>query len=343
MPHSSSSHFTRHAARQRGVTLIELMVALALGLLVVLVASAAFLASKQLFTADSEAQSLQDSTRFANYLVKTVVRQAGYADLTPDAVNSSGTVSIASRYTTPEGDPADTQNLDLVGASNVTSASVGTSSGYGTTDSDSTATASDSLLVRFFGRANWEGGKADEPDGTIINCTGMPQTPPGEAPTMDQRAWSLFFVATGPGGEPELNCKYRDDTGAFKTEPIVRGVEMFKVVYGYDTDNDGAPNQWLTAKQVAAQTLALPADLCMPSSCTDNDKWRKVVAVRVGMVLRSPKENTTQKQIGGAAAYKLFPLGPEFSAVSFAPPDDGRLRRAVTFTVTVRNLLRSPA
>ena len=44
---------------QQGLTLVELMVALVLGLLVVLTAAAAFLASKQLFTADSEAQVLQ--------------------------------------------------------------------------------------------------------------------------------------------------------------------------------------------------------------------------------------------------------------------------------------------
>lgn len=327
---------------QRGVTLVELMIALVLGLLVVLTASAAFIASKQLFNADSETQGLQDSTRFAGYLIKTVVRQAGYTDLTPDAVKADGTVSIASTFSMPKGNPSDTQNLDLVGAANVASSSVDTSTGYGTNDSNTAAGASDSLLVRFFGRANWESGKAGEADGTIINCIGLPQTPPGVTPTMADRTWNLFYVATGPANEPELNCKYRTDTGTFKTESIVRGVEVFKVMYGYDVNNDGTPNKWLDAKQVASQTLTAGTDSCMPSSCTNNDKWRKVVAVRVGMVLRSSKDNTTQKQIGSASAYRLYPLGPEFSAVSFAPPDDGRIRRVVTFTVTVRNILKAP-
>lgn len=345
--HPSSNQPCRLNTRadQRGVTLIELMVALVLGLLVVLTASAAFIASKQLFTADSETQGLQDSTRFSSYLIKTVVRQAGYTDLTPDAVKSDGTVNVASTFSMPQGNPADTQNLDLVGATNVASSSVGTSTGYGTDDSNTAAGASDSLLVRFFGRANWESGKSTEADGTIINCIGLPQTPPGAAPTMADRAWSLFYVATGPANEPELNCKYRDDAGQFKTESIVRGVEVFKVMYGYDVDNDGAPNKWLNSKQVAAQTLTSGTDSCMPSSCTNNDKWRKVVAVRIGMILRSAKDNTTQKRAQTEAAdaptYLLYPLGPEFSAVSFAPPDDGRIRRVVTFTVTVRNILKA--
>lgn len=327
---------------QRGVTLVELMIALVLGLLIVLTASAAFIASKQLFTADSETQGLQDSTRFASYLIKTVVRQAGYTDLTPDAVNADGTVSVASTFSMPQGNPADTQNLDLVGATNVASSSVGTSTGYGTNDSNTLPSASDSLLVRFFGRANWESGKAGEADGTIINCIGLPQTPPGATPTMADRTWNLFYVATGSANEPELNCKYRDDTGNFKTESIVRGVEVFKVMYGYDVNNDGTPNKWLDAKQVVAQTLTVGTDSCMPTSCTNNDKWRKVVAVRIGMILRSAKDNTTQKQMGSASAYRLYPLGPEFSAVSFAPPDDGRIRRVATFTVTVRNILKAP-
>lgn len=335
----------RHASRvtkQQGVTLVELLVALALGLLIVLAASAAFIASKQLFTADAEAQELQDSTRFANYLVKTVVRQAGYTDLTPDAINASGTVSIATRFTLPKGSPTDLQGLDLVGAYNVLSTSVDTSSGFGTTDSNTAPGASDSLLVRYFGRASWEASKADETDGTIINCIGLPQAPPGPAPALDDRAWSLFYVAPGSDGEPELHCKYRATDGTFKTESVVRGVEMFKVVFGYDSDNDGAPNQWLNAKQIPLQTLNATFDACMPSACTASDRWRKVVAVRVGMVLRSTKTNATQKQIGSATAYLRYPLGSEFSAITFAPPDDGRLRRTTTFTVSVRNLLKAP-
>lgn len=328
---------------QRGVTLIELMVALVLGLLVVLTASAAFIASKQLFTADSETQGLQDSTRFASYLIKTVVRQAGYTDLTPDATKADGTVSIASTFSMPQGSPSDTQNLDLVGAANVEASSIDTSTGYGTNDSNTNPGASDTLLVRFFGRANWVSGKANEADGTIINCIGLPQTPPGATPTMADRTWNLFYVAMGPANEPELNCKYRTDTGTFTTESIVRGVEVFKVMYGYDVDNDGTPEKWLDAKQIASQTLTTTNDSCMKSSsCTNNDKWRKVVAVRVGMVLRSAMDNTTQKQMDGASKYLLNPLGPEFSAVSFTPPNDGRIRRVVTFTVSVRNILKAP-
>ena len=308
-----------------------------LGLLVVLTATAAFLASKQLFTADSEAQALQDSARFAPYIVKTIVQQAGYADYTPDVVGADGTVSIVSSLTVPAGGAADPYALDLVGAVNVTKADVGTGKGYGTNDSNTAANASDSLLVRFFGRGNWEAGKGGEADGTIINCVGIPEAPPA-SPSLDNRGWSFFFVGAGQAGEPELYCKYRDaSTGTFKTEPLARGVEVFKIVFGYDTDNDSTPNKWLNAKQVAAQTLEAGVDACMPSSCTDNDKWRKIVAVRIGMVLRGGKANTTQNQIS-----LLYPLGDEFSSVRFAPPDDGRLRRVVTFTVTLRNVLRPP-
>lgn len=214
-----------------------------------------------------------------------------------------------------------------MGASNTTVAKTGDS--FGLNDTDRTA-GNDSLLVRFFGRnsANEDG----KDDGTMVDCLGIAQAGPASAPSTDDRVWSFLFVAL-LDGEPELYCKYQSAKGTFPSQPLARGVEKFKVVYGYDGNGDSVPDTWLEAREIAAKAAS-------PESA--NNEWRKVVAVRVGVVARSVRPNADLRQIPDED-YRLFPLGPEFENIYFKPPDDGRFRSVVTFTVMLRNVLRDPA
>jgi type IV pilus assembly protein PilW len=316
--------------RQCGITLVELLVALAIGLVVVLAATAAFLTSKQLFTAGSQTQAAQDSLRFAGYVVKSIVRQAGYSDYAPDNVNLDGVAVIGSNVNLLAGsyDPYD---LNVVGASN-TKASA---SDEKFSTSVKGVNGSDSLLIRFFGRTKADSVTGTGPDGTMIDCMGLAQAGPAGNPTPSDRAWSFFYVSTSSDGEPELNCKYRSaTTGGFQSESLARGIEVFKVVYGYDSDGDGVPNLWLDAARLAAKAT-------VPGKT--NDEWRKVVGLRIGMVVRSARAGGGPRQQDRAADYRLYPLGAEFSSVFFDPPDDGRFRRTSTFTVMLRNVVKDPA
>jgi type IV pilus assembly protein PilW len=314
--------------RQLGVTLVELLVAMAVALGLVLAATAAFIGSRQLFNADTEAQAVEDALRFAGFVVKGIVRQAGYADYTPDHVDAEGAVAIGSNANllASSDDPLD---LNIVGASNTRVG--GTGNGYGRHNSRG-VNGSDSLLVRFFGRSQ-AGGDGSEPDGTMVDCMGFAQAGPKAAggSAAADRAWSFFYVAEAADGEPELYCKYRSDkmAGKFKTEPMARGIEVFKIVYGHDGNGDGIPERWLDAMQLEALAA---------SAAKTNDEWRKVVGLRIGMVARSAHDNSGPGQ-GGEL---LYPLGQAFSEVSFKPPADGRLRRVATFTVMLRNAAKEP-
>ncbi|MGJ7611269.1 MULTISPECIES: PilW family protein [unclassified Variovorax] len=311
-------------ARQRGVTLVELLVAVGLGLVVVLCATAAFVGSKQLFTADAEAQAVEDTLRFAGFVVKGIVRQAGYADYAPDRVDADGAISLPSQVTALD-DPSE---LHVVGARNARVG--GKDESYGTHDSRG-VNGSDSLLVRFFGRSR-ANGDATEPDGTMVDCMGFAQ--PGPMPgkqTSADRAWSFFYVANATDGEPELYCKYRsNENGSFRAEPLARGVEVFNVVYGHDGDGDGVPERWLDAAQLEARA---------PSAAKAAAEWRKVVGLRFGLVARSARANGWPRGVDEV----LYPLGREFPGLGFKPPADGRLRRVATFTVMLRNPLKDAA
>ncbi|QSI34349.1 prepilin-type N-terminal cleavage/methylation domain-containing protein [Variovorax sp. RKNM96] len=314
-------------AHERGVTLVELLVATAVALVVVLAATAAFVASQRLFTADADAQAVEESLRFAGFVVRSVTRQAGYSDYAPDSVGPQGSEGIAgsANTTAPSNDLAD---LDIVGASDTRVSGVGESHGaHGTRGIN----ASDSLRVRFFGRSR-AGGDGTEPDGTMIDCMGFAQPgPAADTPVSADRAWSFFYVAEAADKEPELYCKYRSAKGgAFRAQPLARGIEVFKVVYGHDADGNGVPEHWLDAAQVEATAA---------SRDKVAEEWRKVVGLRIGMVARSAQAR------GGAreAEEVLYPLGTDFSELSFRPAADGRLRRVATFTVMLRNAMKAPA
>lgn len=313
-------------ARQRGVTLVELMVAMVIGLVLVLAASAAFLAGKQLFNTDAEVQATQDSLRFARYIVQGVVRQAGYADYAPDRL-ADGIGVIASNANLLAGS-VDPRDLNIAGATNTTVSR--TDDSFGANDTD-TRNQNDSLMVRFFGRSTAD---ADTPDNTMIDCLGHPQKGPAAIPSAADRAWSFFYVALASDGEPELYCKYATEAGKFTAEPLARGVEKFKVVYGYDGNGDSVPEAWLDAKGIAAKAQATGGPI--------NAEWRKVVAVRIGIVVRSARPAGDLKQASGHD-YRLYPLGEEFrSSVYFDPPDDGRFRSTATFTLMLRNVALDP-
>jgi len=315
----------RRRGPQCGVTLVELMVAMAIGLLVILAASIAFLAGKKLFNTDADVQAVQDSLRFTRYVVQSVVRQAGYADYAPDRLNDG--VAVIASNATLIGSGTGTDDLNLVGASNTTVER--DDSSVGKNDSDAVA-KNDALLIRYFGRSK---AGDDTEDGTIIDCMGNAQKGPSITPTAADRVWSFFYVTLGADGVPALYCKYRTDKGKFTAEPLARGVEKFKVVYGYDADGDSVPDAWIDAKVIDAKAKA--------SGAAVNVEWRKVVAVRVGIVVRSDRANGDLKKVKGQS-YTLYPLGPEFKDVSFDPPDDGRFRSVATFTVMLRNVMKDP-
>lgn len=311
--------------RQRGMTLVELLIAMALALLVVLFATAGFVGSKQLFTADAEAQAVEDTLRFAGFIVKGIVRQAGYADYALDHAEPHGAEATGGQATVAVSSPEDHGELNIVGASNTRVGGQG--GGYGSHDSRG-VNGSDSLRVRFFGRSRAD---STEPDGTMVDCMGFAQPGPAtDRPAPEDHAWSFFYIAQAADGEPELYCKYRTDNGTFKAEPLARGIEVFKVAYGYDGNGDGVPERWLDAVQLEAQAVS-PASV--------GDEWRKVTGLRVGMVARGARSTGAAAQ----ADERLYPLGPEFSSASFKPKADGRLRRVTTFTVMLRNVMRDPA
>ena len=93
-----------YGARQRGMSLIELMVALTIGLFLVLVIANVFIGSKQTYTNQDNLSRLQENGRFALALFGKMTREAGYHYLTYAQGSSMYSIQVNSDnwpYLTP--------------------------------------------------------------------------------------------------------------------------------------------------------------------------------------------------------------------------------------------------
>jgi type IV pilus assembly protein PilW len=308
-----------HTLRQRGLTLIELLVAMVLMLLVSIATVALFNVSASSFRTVDAGQELQDNGRFAMEILGQAARSAGFQDRTGP---TSAGVNLSDTVFGTTSTVATTWRLEGADNSQLTSST--TAIGFGSSNG---VNLSDALVVRFFGASDTANPAAA--DGTMIDCSGRAiPYPVGSADV----GVSSFFVAV-VNGEPELQCKsYNPATGKFSTTQIVRGVESFQVMYGLDTDGDDVPNRWVSANTAWTPFTASP-------------NWNNVVAVRIGMVLRGPV-GSGQGKSATTSENDLYPLGKDFTGSSteaglkLTPADDGRLRRAFASTFMLRNTVR---
>jgi type IV pilus assembly protein PilW len=80
----------RNLSDQRGVSLIELMVGLTIGLLLAVIASATYLYSKQNFNTTSETAQAEENGRFALNLLARHIQNAGFVMIDPASSNPQG-------------------------------------------------------------------------------------------------------------------------------------------------------------------------------------------------------------------------------------------------------------
>ncbi|MES2242439.1 MAG: PilW family protein [Pseudomonadota bacterium] len=297
---------------QSGLTLVELLVSLVLTSLVTLAAIALYSVTLSSYKTVDAGQEIQESGRFALEIIGQSARLAGYQNYT----QRDGSGDENTRRFVPTTFPT------VRGFNNSKVASPGNIDDDGATDNGG-VNNSDTLAFRFHGSSKLDDPLA--PDGSVIDCQGVAQNYPDNG---DDVALSLFWIKVDSTGEPALQCISRGSPAAAtltrNSQPILKGVETFQVMYGLDTDADSVPDRWVSGQSVAT------AD------------WVKVVAVRVGLVIRGDP-GSGQGQSATAAENNLYPLGKGFTGTStevglvFTPPNDGRLRHVFNATYKLRN------
>lgn len=335
-------------SQERGLTLIELLVAMVIGLVIVLAAVASLTVARTGFTAVDAASQLRDSGRFASDLIQRIGVQTGYRDVY-EAIRLGNQVN----NTPPKQASIGGFNNLLINATDPTIAGSARSSsdaGFG----------SDVLILRYQASQLYTDStaptKATVADQSMIDCAGnavATVVDPKAVPTgasIDNRIVSIFHVAISQG-EPSLMCTY-SATGVapWTTVPVIQGVEKFQVLFGTDgvvaktatvaTTVPDLPDRYLRADQIKVDA----------SDVATQDNWRRVRSIRIGLVLRAApgttQGNATQTfHPFGEAAASAGPSAAAGSAfastadegTNFTPTPDTRMRQTVTFTVHLRN------
>ena len=233
--------------RQSGVTLIELMVGLAIGLLVVAVAMGALMVSRGISGTVSDASGIQQQGAYILRVVSQQLRQTGSLYLNPDPAGGTSTDVLSP--------VAFEIKADAVGSGNsfVQEESL---TGAGTTVTTAFRRYQDNVFVADNATSSTIGT-----DFLARNCVGAP----GNSST-DQRVESIF---TFDSTKNELQCG-GNGTAA---QPIAQNVAQFQVTYMVQT-TDAAGNT--TVQYVKGSD--------MPAAATD-PKWRRVQGVQVCLVL----------------------------------------------------------
>ncbi|MGJ7556568.1 PilW family protein [Variovorax sp. RB3P1] len=322
----------------RGLTLIELLVAMAVGLVVVLAAVSALTVARRGFTTVDAASQLRDNGRFAADMIQRIGVQTGYKDVFFAATTRQPTTS----------DPAPSVMGFNNAKVNLTSP-LTTSTAWPTTEA---GVGSDVLIMQYQVSQTLTSTADTAADRSMIDCAGnAPATVANvnDAGARDARMASIFSIGLSQG-EPSLLCTYLDPTtNTWMSSPIVQGVENFQVLYGVDGVTAGAAPAANAATPDVPNAYLRADQMTVPGSATGtNANWRRVRSLRIGMVLRSATGAAQDSQ-----AQTFYPFGPAKGSANggggsafasnndkgtvFQPTPDGRLRQVMTFTIHLRN------
>lgn len=307
--------------RQAGFTLTELMVALVLGALVVLAATAMVVTSRATYRSQDESTRVAENGRFALELVNRLVRLAGYTDFGASNAPPASYIYVGGTDPYVDGWPS-----------------------IGGIDHDATNGAavngSDSLITYYYGSGP-AGGPAD---GNVLDCAGNAVPSPAATANayVNARERNVLYVQPDVDGEPALVCQRSiyDPVGGGRTydqQVLIRGVESFQVLFGEAIYAVGPPPGDPDTDPPVSIVYRTGVDGVNPVV-----NWQNVISVRIALLLRS---NIGAQPDATAQTYNLFggsynangDTGTQFSTTALSASDRTRVRRVVQTTVFVRN------
>lgn len=244
---------------QQGLTLIELLVAMGLGVFLLAGIVQVFVGSRASFDVIRAQSGMQESARFAMSFISQASRQAGYIN--------AGNVDTGNEYA-----------IDLVNVFNGSNPRWPAEGGFedssvvvGFDDAAGAPAAIQGVAVKaetdvFAIR------QQGDPDGLMMDCEGI-------ALSVDTAEYirMTFFV----GDDDQLYCEVFDGTALRAPVALVSGIEDMQVLYGIG----GLPDdRFRVQKYIAANTVTA-------------DEWYDVMTIRVGLMSISDNQplETTAK------------------------------------------------
>lgn len=325
---------------QRGLTLVEVMVAMTIGLVLLGGVVTVMSSSQNTYRVNEAMARVQESARYAFQLLSHDIRMAGYRGCVGDVVamtsvlngsagflwrfdqslegfeatgTNSWTPARPSEITAPLG------NRDVIVVRGVEGSHAKVISHASeladlVIEAGSDIKAGNTVLA-----SNCQGATVFQTTGVssvsgqkAVAHAGNPGGPPGSNAAVElgrsftdgevaQVSTRSYYIRTNPGGIPSLYRK----KGSERAEELVEGIEDMQIQYGEDTDEDRAADVYRKASEVA--------------------NWEAVVSVRIDLLVQSVED-------GIASQPQTYTFNNETKT-----PADRRLRQAFSTVISLRN------
>lgn len=323
-------------SRQSGLTLVELMIAVALGLLLLAAMGYLYVSNRQAFRTHDSVARIQENGRYAMEVLGQDLRMVGYIGCGAlGEVPITGTAKVVAPVAVPA--PANVlggeDGIDTAADTLTLMRVDGRGAVLTAVMADSTVAVPIPASPRQYAEGTYfliaDCLKADlfrssvevDSGGTAIPHEAGPyNTSANLSKAYGADAFVFPFeslayrIANNPAGNPAL---YRDVNGS--AQEVVENVKDMQIVYGVDKGGDGAVDEYDTANDVA--------------------DWTQVLAVRVSLLLRSPEANVA------TAPPTVFWDRDNNGTNDFDPTTDAdaqarRLIYVYTSTIGLRNRVR---
>ena len=325
--------------RSTGITLVELLVALVLGVFLTMGVATVFLQNKSSYTQDDELARMQENARYAMRLISRELALAGligYYRLESDTISGTPTITndCGTNWAVDLPSPIEFEN------------NVSTTPFSSCIDAADILTGTDVLVIRRSaddftvedGEPNTDAGlttaainaiASSEPNRIYLKKDGLnysfitgssvttADTTSGSGVDLWEYFAKVFYIRpySDSAGDniPTLCVESLNSASSMTSSCYVEGVENLQFEFGIDTDADGVPNQFKPNP-----TAAELAD---------------AIAVKVYLLIRSIDP------ISGYENNKTYTLGNTLST-PFQPAEttNGYFRRVYSTTVMLRNL-----
>ena len=325
-----------HKRYTSGFTLMELMIALALGLLIVAAGLAVFLSSQRSLGLQSGMSELQQNANFGLSLVTHDLRHTNLNTVSAQKINNlvNGSGIIFKKENLP---------LALQTITNLETELVSLQD----KDTDNTTGKSDRLTIQYTPETT-----------TVLNCEGT-SVGTAAAPASDLVVVQRYYLAKSPQqitGEPTAYSLYCDAGsysksgsppaitglgvhGSNDAQQIMQRVDAFKVRLGVKKPADPLPQfRYMTINQYIAEMDAIRAACATPideNTCSKN--YLNVVSMEIGILSRSTGTIGADASLNTQTSFNV--AGTPVTLSGDVAVNKRYLRQAVNQVVAIRNTL----
>ena len=318
--------------KQRGLSLIELMIAVALGIFITGGMITLFVNSSQSYRVQENLSRLQENGHFAINFLTQDIRMADYWGCLNSSVTIANNLNPGSGFDDFANAITATDNTGFNGSDSITIKRVGSSDTYvyqvpatpsadikvtpnsGLADDD-IVLVSDCSVGDIFQITNINGNSTFDNVVHNTNVGAVTADPGNYEKELEKKygpdaqvykmVYITYTIAAGAGGQPAL---FRSINGAAAQE-LIEGIENMQIKYGVDTDADNTPNFYVDSAGLTAAQM------------------NQVTGVRISLVTTTLEDNLSTQ----AVSYNVFG--------TTTTPSDRKIRRTFNTTIAIRNRL----